>query len=141
MNYLLDTNVISEWTKDQPALEVMTWLTTVDENFLFLSVISLAEIHNGLNLMPQGRRRERLTSWANAELFARFDGRIIVVDETIAAEWGRVMAQAQQGGTSIGAIDAFFAATAVSKQLTLVTRNVRDFASTEVSVVDPWSAS
>lgn len=68
MTFLLDTNIVSAWAKNEPAPEVTAWFTTVDEDRVFLSVISLAEIHFGIGLMPLGRRRERLAAWVEEEL-------------------------------------------------------------------------
>lgn len=139
MSFLLDTNVISEWVKPQPNLNVVAWLAEVDEDRVHMSVVTLAEIRHGIEMMPLGRRRERLMSWLTDELPARFEGRILAVDQRIAETWGIMMARSQKAGAQLGAMDAFFAATAHAHGLTLVTRNVRDFARTMIPLVDPWA--
>jgi predicted nucleic acid-binding protein len=139
VSFLLDTNVISEWVKPQPDPNVVTWLAEVDEDRVFMSVASFAEIRHGIEMMPAGRRRERLLNWLIDELPERFEGRILDIDQRVAEMWGLVMARGQKAGVTFGSMDAFFAATAHAHGLTLVTRNVRDFAQAGISLLNPWS--
>ena len=125
MSFLLDTNVVSEWVKPQPDPNVVTWLAEVDEDRVFMSVASVRRNPAWHRDDAGGRRRERLLSWLLDELPARFEGRILGIDQRIAETWGIVMARGQQAGVTLGSMDAFFAATAVAHGLTLVTRNVR----------------
>jgi toxin FitB len=138
VSFLLDTNVVSEWVKPGPDPNVVAWLADVDEDRVFLSVVTFAEIRREIELMPAGRRRERLAAWLADELAARFEGRILGIDQRIAAAWGIVMARSHKVGVGLGSMDAFLAATAEAHRLTLVTRNVRDFETTGISVLDPW---
>ena len=77
MSFLLDTYGVSEWVIPQPDRNVISWLAEVDENRVFISVISLAEIRRGIEMLPAGRRRERLASWLAEEIPARFEERIL----------------------------------------------------------------
>jgi predicted nucleic acid-binding protein len=138
VSYLLDTNVISEWVKPRPDPLVSAWLAEVDEDRVFLSVVTLAEIRRGVELMPSGDRRDRLAMWLSDELPARFAGRVIPIDEAIANAWGIVMARARRAGIGLGTIDAFVAATADVHGLTVVTRNTADFARLGVPLLNPW---
>ena len=138
MSFLLDTNVVSEWVRPVPSLQVVTWVNEVDEDQVFLSVASLAEIRRGVELMDPGKRRDRLTDWLAQELPARFAGRIFDIDSRIAETWGVVMARGYKAGLNIGSIDAFFAATAEVHQLTLVTRNVQHFEKLGIPLLNPW---
>jgi toxin FitB len=138
VSFLLDTNVISEWTKPRPDRNVISWLAEVDEDRVFISVISFAEVRHGVELLPPGRRRERLSRWLAEELPERFEDRILAIDQPIAETWGVVMARAQKAGLALGSMDAFVAATAATRALTLVTRNVKDFERLGVSLLDPW---
>ena len=138
MSFLLDTNVISEWVKPEPDTNVVAWFAEVDEDQVFLSVVSFAELRRGLELMPPGRRRERLEDWVANDLTARFDGRVLDIDWRVADAWGRVTARGQRAGRKVGSMDAFFAATAESHQLTLVTRNVKDFGGLTIPIENPW---
>lgn len=138
MSFLLDTNVVSEWVKPQPNPHVVEWLKEVVEDRVFLSVASLAEIRRGVELMPPGSRRDRLTVWLTADLPARFEGRILDIDRRVAETWGIVMARGKRAGSNVSALDAFFAATAEVHGLTLVTRNVQDFQILGIPLMNPW---
>ena len=139
MSFLLDTNVVSEWVKPGPNPNVVAWLADVDEDRVFLSVVTFAEIRHGVELMPAGRRRERLAAWLADELPARFESRILGIDRRVAEAWGVAMARSQQHGVGLGSMDAFLAATAAVHRLTLVTRNVRDFEIAGIPLLDPWA--
>ena len=141
MNFLLDTNVVSEWTKPRPDSGVVAWLAEVDEDRVFISVVTLAELRYGIERMPSGGRRNRLDVWLSEQLPARFEARVLAVDIETAHTWGRVMARGRNGGRPVGAMDAFMAATAERHQLTLVTRNVSDFDSLGIRLINPWTES
>jgi len=138
VNFLLDTNVVSEWVKPRPNPRVIAWLDEVDEDRVFLSVVTLAELRHGIERLPPGHRRRRLDEWLRHEIPIRFQGRLLSIDVAIADAWGRVVAQREATGRPIGVIDAFIAATANFHALKLVTRNVRDFESVVTEIVDPW---
>ncbi|TAM85933.1 type II toxin-antitoxin system VapC family toxin [bacterium] len=141
MRFLLDTNVVAEWVKPRPAPTVAQWLADVDEDRVFLSAVSIAEISRGIESMSAGRRRERLATWLVEELPARFERRILDIDQRVALAWGAVMAHSRKAGAPISSMDAFFAATAKAHDLTLVTRNVRDFKAAGIRLFDPWQPS
>lgn len=140
MSFLLDTNVVSEWVKPRPDENVVAWLADVDEDQVFLSVVSFAELRRGVDLLEPGRRRDRLEEWLADDLTARFHGRILDVDRRVADGWGQLMARSQRAGHALASMDAFFAATALRHELTLVTRNVRDFDGLGVALHNPWGA-
>jgi predicted nucleic acid-binding protein len=140
VNYLLDTNVLSELVTPRPDPNVVKWFDDADEDQLFISVVSLAEVQHGIELMAAGRRRTRLEAWSTNELLDRFDGRILGIDPAVAFEWGRLMARRQAIGRIMSTMDAFIAATATNYNLTLVTRNTGDFQATEVTLLNPWNA-
>ena len=141
MSYLLDTNVVSEWVKPEPAPSVVEWLSGVDEEETFLSVVSLAELRRGVDLLGAGRRRQRLEKWLSEDLADRFHGRILAIDIAVADAWGRLTARASRAGRTLGTMDGFVAATAAAHGLTLVTRNVRDFERLGVDVFNPWGSA
>ena len=138
MRYLLDTNVVSEWTKPRPNVGVIEWLAQVDEDEVFLSVVTFAELRHGIERLPAGRRRRHLDAWLRSELPHRFEGRIALVDGAIADEWGRLVARHEARGRPIQAMDGLIAATAQVHGLTLVTRNPADFQLSVKSVLNPW---
>ena len=139
MNFLLDTNVVSEWTKPRPDSGVVAWLAEADEDRVFISVITLAELRYGIERMPAGARRNRLETWASNQLPARVEARVLSIDTEVADIWGRVMARGKTGGRPIGTMDAFITATAERHHLTLVTRNISDFEALGIRLINPWS--
>ena len=138
MNFLLDTNAVSEWVKPRPNPGLIAWMESADEDRIFISVVSLAELHYGVERMAAGRRRSRLEHWLLHELPLRFESRILPVDANVAEAWGRTVSRSDAAGRPIGVIDAFLAATAETHQLTLVTRNVSDFPLLK-AVLTPWT--
>lgn len=117
----------------------MEWLHRADEDRLFLSVVTLAELRLGVeSLAPSGRRR-RLEQWLASDLAARFEGRVLPIDPEVADAWGRLVARSRSAGRPMGALDAFLGATAERHRLTLVTRNTADFAAAGLKLLSPWS--
>ena len=140
MNYLLDTNVLSEVRRPQPDRAVLAWLEQVDEDRVYLSVISIAEIARGVALLDEGKRKIDLAQWLAHELPARFEGRILQVDAPAALTWGKILADAKRAGSGLSVMDGWIAAIALAKNLTLVTRNTKDFLQTGVPLLDPWTS-
>ena len=138
MNFLLDTNVVSEWTKPCPNPGVVTWLAEIDEDRVFISVITLAELRHGIERMAAGARRQRLDGWVTEDLTFRFEGRVLPVDAGTADRWGRVMARGQAAGRPVSPMNAFIAATAEQHDLALVTSNGSDFEGLGIRLVNPW---
>ena len=139
MSFLLDTNVVSEWTKPRPNAGVIEWLDQVEEDEVFLSVVTFAELRHGIERLPAGGGRRRLDEWLRQDLPLRFESRIVGVDGAIADEWGRLVARREARGRPIHAMDALIAATAQVHDLTLVTRNTEDFQASVKSLLNPWT--
>jgi toxin FitB len=138
MTFLLDTNVVSEPMKARPNAGVLSWLAQVDEDSVFLSVVTITELRYGIERLATGKRRDRLAGWLRKDLTSRFGERILPVDLEIADACGRLVARSETAGRPIEARDAFIAATAEVRGLTLVTRNVSDFEATVKDIVTPW---
>jgi toxin FitB len=137
VNFLLDTNAVSEWVKPRPNPGLVAWMDSADEDRIFLSVISLAELRYGIERMAQGRRRRRLDDWLQHELPMRFEGRILPVDAGIAHGWGNTVSCSEAAGRPMSVMDAFLAATAEFHRLTLITRNVSHFPLLK-NILNPW---
>lgn len=138
MNYLLDTCVLSELVKPQPEPKVVQWVGDRDEYRLFLSVVTIGELHKGVAKLPHGPRRTGLETWVAGDLSARFDKRILPVDIRVAATWGVMLGEAEAKGNPLPVVDALISATAAVHGCVVVTRNVADFERTGVEVEDPW---
>lgn len=143
MNYLLDTNVVSEWVKPRPDIGVQKWLAGADEDRIFLSVITLTELRHGVERLPVGARKKKLETWLSEDLPVRFQGRLLPVDALIADTCGRLshrlIGRGDAAGRPLGAMDCLIAATSECHALTLVTRNVSDFERLGLKLLNPWT--
>jgi predicted nucleic acid-binding protein len=139
--FLLDTNVISELLKPKLEPKVATWIDATDEELLFLSVLTLAEIRKGVVLLPRSARRTSLEAWLSKDLPLRFSGRILDIDQEVAHRWGQISGLASAKGVNVPVIDGLLSATAIQHNLILVTRNTRDVAATGVTLFNPWTDS
>ena len=142
MSYLIDTNVISELRRKQPDANVVAWFAARSTQSLFVSVLTLGEIRKGIETLGvenvDAARRQALRDWLEVDLPMFFMGRILSVDLLVTERWGNLQARARR---PLPAIDSLLAATALQHNLTLVTRNVRDFADLGLSVINPWADS
>jgi len=139
LSFLLDTNVISEWVRPRPHAGVIRWMAEADEDRVFISVISIAEVRRGLERMAKGRRRDRIAAWLSEDLQVRFEGRILPVDVSVAQEWGVIIERARSQGIGLGVMDGFLAATAHARELILATRNTGDFRDLGIEIFNPWT--
>lgn len=138
--FLLDTNTVSDLVSVKPNQHVLDWMEAADENRLYLSVMTLGEIRQGVAALPQSKKRTRLETWLEVDLQSRFARRILAIDGAVADRWGWIMAQAQVKGVTLPVVDGLLAATALHHNLTAVTRNVSDFAVAGLRVINPWEA-
>lgn len=139
--FLLDTNVLSEFARAKPADQrVDGWLKALPDAILFASVLTFAEIRRGIELLPPGKRRTELENWLG-ELHRSFDGRLLPVTKAIADKWAVLSAHAQRRGTPLAILDGIIAATAIEHDLTIATRNLKDFAALGISLLNPWKPS
>jgi toxin FitB len=137
LSFILDTCLLSELTRPEPAARVVAWFEAQASDALFLSAISVGEINQGVELLASGRRRRALTAWL-AELRTEFAGRILGVDADIAMRWGRLSARAKAQGRPLSVADGLIAATAERSGFHVVTRNAKDFDVTGIAILNPW---
>jgi predicted nucleic acid-binding protein len=136
--YLVDTNIPSELTREKPDARVAAFLRNAGKDAVFLSVMTIGEICKGIAGLPAGQRRTALQDWLDIEVRSWFAGRILPVTESIAERWGHLAATAKQQGLTLAVVDGVIAATAFHHDLTLVTRNVKDFAGLDIDISNPW---
>jgi predicted nucleic acid-binding protein len=127
-------------TRSRPQASVSRWLDEADDARLYFSVVSLGEILKGVTILPEGKRRTELQQWLDGTLRPWFQGRILPVNEAIAERWGVLAGECRLMGRPLKVADGFIAATALEHDLTIVTRNVKDFAGFGASVLNPWDA-
>lgn len=138
MNYLLDTNVISELVAKQPSPKVVAWIDSIADERIYLSALTIGELKKGIEKLPPSPRQALLRNWLHEELLVRFAGRILAIDTAVMLTWGQVTATLEQRGRKLPAMDSFIAALALQNRFTLVTRNDTDFADTGVTLLNPW---
>jgi predicted nucleic acid-binding protein len=136
--FLVDTNVISEFTKPQPDAQVIRWLEATDPESLFASVITFGEIRLGIEDLAPGKRRADLEQWFDQSLPQWFEDHLLPITKAIVDRWGRLTIQAKRKGVTITTADGLITATALEHGLAIVTRNVKDFAETGATVINPW---
>lgn len=139
MKWLWDTNVVSEIGRGRPDRGVLAWMERQPAVDSVISIVTLAELRAGAAIVQDELRRTRLTQWIDATVAELFSSRTLPLTLPILTIWlgfGRRLAARR---TSREAADLLIAATARVHDLILVTRNVRDFAGTGVTVYNPWS--
>lgn len=141
MAYLIDTNVISETFKPRPEPRLVDWIGRQIPSDLFLSSISLGELVRRVRRMKDRASRDLFQRWIDHDLAAQFSGRILPFDREAAVIWGGIMGDGDRTGHPRPMADAQIAAVARRHGLTLVTRNIRDFAGMEVETFDPWASA
>ncbi|HEY5242507.1 MAG TPA: type II toxin-antitoxin system VapC family toxin [Polyangiaceae bacterium] len=138
MGYLLDTCLLSEVWRPSPNAGVIEWLGGSMEEELFVSALSLGELKKGIEKLPESRKKTRLAR-DYVLLRSRFSSRVLAVTDVIAERWGDLSASAERSGRHIHVVDGLIAATALVLGLTVVTRNVDDFATIAVPLNNPWT--
>jgi predicted nucleic acid-binding protein len=140
VKYLLDTCVISEIVKPAPAQTVTHWLDSQEDNALFISSLTIGEIQKGINKLPSTKKRTALEKWFDEYFHQYFDNRILEITPSIAARWGKIQGQTERLGKKLPIIDSFIAATAITHDLTIVTRNIKDIKYIpNIKFLDPWN--
>ncbi|MFZ0450357.1 MAG: type II toxin-antitoxin system VapC family toxin [Desulfatiglandaceae bacterium] len=138
MNFLIDTCVISEIIKAKPSKRVVEWVGKQNEEFLYLSVLTLGEIHKGIEKLDDIDRKKNLHLWVECDLRERFRDRILPIDSQVAMIWGQIQGKAEKTGQGMPAIDGLIAATGLAHDLVVVTRNVSDMEISGVALLNPW---
>ena len=138
MNYVLDTNVISELISKRPDRKIVEWLDRLDPNTIYLNVITIGEIRKGIEKLLPSKRRETVRDWLETDLLLRFQGRILEITTEVMLVWGELVGRLEKEGKPISAIDSLIAAIALQGNYSLVTRNEHNFQYSGVKIINPW---
>jgi len=139
LSYILDTNIISELISKKPNFEVLDFIQKLDENEVYLSVITIGEIKSGIEKLDNGTKKENLTYWLNNELLQRFKNKIVDIDIEVMMTWGIINQELKSIGKSLPIMDSLIGATCKSKSFTLITRNDKDFKNIDIEIINPYS--
>jgi predicted nucleic acid-binding protein len=138
MNYLLDTCVLSEFTRHQPEERVVAWLDAIEEEKLFISVITVGEIQRGIERLPDSHRKTEFLIWMNNGLLTRFAQRTVTIDAQTMLIQESLVVRLEAAGQRVGVMDSLIIASALQNNLIVATRNVADYLPGGVQVINPW---
>ncbi len=134
MRYLLDTNIISNFTKPSPPPSLIAWMSEQSDEDLFIASFTVAEILRGILEKPAGKRRDQLDAWFSGPQGPQtlFAGRVLPFDEKAVLAWARLMADGKVNGRPRSGLDTIIAAIAEAYDCVVVTDNEKDFAGVEI---------
>jgi len=134
MIYLVDANVLSEPTKQSADPRVVAWLDANESNLIVDSII-IGELRIGILALPRGRKRDRLEQWYETVIETI---ECLAWDATISRRWAALVVELKRKGETVPLLDGMIAATALEHDLTVATRNTRDFQKTGVKTFNPF---
>jgi len=141
LKYLLDTNIISEFISKKPNQKVLDYVNSLDENNIYLSVITIGEIRFGIEKLDkenQSKKIKILSDWLDNDLMQRFEGRIVDIDKQTMLQWGEINGQLQKIGRPMSIMDSLIASSCLTNGFVLITRNTKDFYGFEIEMVNPF---
>ena len=136
--WLLDTNVLSELRRPKPERRVLAFVAAQPLELLHVSVVTLAEIRFGIEIVPDANRRAELGEWLAHKLRPMFDGRVLPVSEDIMFKWRLLVEEGRKIGHTFSQPDLIIAATALHHGLRVVSRDTADYVKTRVRLFNPW---
>jgi len=136
MKYILDTNVLSETTKQQPDKNVLNWFSLVPDTDKYISVMTIGEIVRGIEKLSDATKQRKLSIWLNNIIYDGFSGRIVNFDIDVMTVWGKLQAKLPR---TLPIQDSLIAAAALTRNMTIATRNVKDFEGIpNLKIFNPW---
>ena len=135
---VLDTNVLSELTRNEPAKQVVTWLDRQDTDEVYVTAITKAEIKFGLEMMPEGKRRLELNSIYDRLFTTMLLGKVLPFDDASTDDFARLAASCRKRGLAPSSADLQIAAIASYHSAAVATRNILDFDHEGLQVINPW---
>jgi predicted nucleic acid-binding protein len=130
--------MISELVRPAPDARVLEWISSAEESALYLSVLTIGELENGIARLPSSARRRKIERWVREDLADRFAGRVLAVDAAVAEKWGQISGASEARGQPLPVIDALIAATGLVHGLVVATRNVPDLERCGARCLNPW---
>ena len=134
--YLFDTNIISETVRAKPNANVVNWLKSIPLSSSYISVLTVGELRKGVEKVMDAKRKGKLLHWLEGHVVKQFGDHIVDIDMNVADRWGRLCAESPR---PLPGIDSLLAATALYLDMTLVTRNLKDFDIPGLDIINPWT--
>ena len=141
MAWLLDTNILSELRRPKPEPKVVVFVAAQPLEELHISVVTLAEIRFGIELVSEPNRRAELNAWLTHKVRPMFDQRVLPITEDIMLKWRVLVEEGRKTGHTFSQPDLIIAATAIHHGFTIVTRDRSDYDKTRVPLFNPWDAA
>jgi toxin FitB len=138
-DWLLDTNIISELRRQRPEPNVLTFIAAQPLDRLYISAVTLAEIRFGIEILTDARRRAALNAWLTHRVRPMFDGRTLAVSEDVMFKWRLLVEDGRKSRHTFSQPDLIIAATALHHGLTIVSRDIKDYARARVPILNPWT--
>jgi hypothetical protein len=138
LKFLFDTCVISELVRKHPHQKIIDWVDSLEEESIFLSVLTIGEIEKGIAKLVESQKKKRLKAWVEKDLIERFGSRILPFDLETALFWGKQQGELERHGVKLPLMDSLIAATAMIHRMTVATRNIQDMRRLGVDIFDPW---
>jgi toxin FitB len=136
--WLLDTNILSELRRSKPEPKVVAFLAQQPLESFHISVVTLAEIRFGIEVLPDITRRSELNDWLAHKVRPMFEGRVLPITEDVMLKWRLMVEQGRKVGHTFSQPDLIIAATAQQHALTIVSRDTSDYEKARVAVFNPW---
>lgn len=136
--WLLDTNILSELRRPRPERKVLAFVASQPLELLYISIVTLAEIRFGIELVPDPGRRSELTDWLTNKVRPMFEGRALAVSEDVMFKWRLMVEEGRKSGHTFSQPDLIIAATGQHHGLTVVSRDTAEYAKARVPVFNPW---
>lgn len=137
--WLLDTNILSELRRPKPEANVVAFVSQQPLELLYVSSVTFAEIRFGIERVEEPRQRAELIDWLTHKLRPMFEQRVLPITEDVIFKWRLLVEEGRKAGHTYSQPDLFIAATALQHGLTVVTRDVGDYAKAKVPVLNPWT--
>jgi predicted nucleic acid-binding protein len=137
-NYLLDTCILSETNKQKPDSKVLNWLYAHNDSIFYISVLSIGEIQKGISRLAKSNKKSELQKWLNIHILQEFYNETLNVDTSVITHWSKLIAKQESIGKSMSIIDSLIVATAITHNLTIITRNIKDMQVDGVKIVNPY---
>jgi toxin FitB len=139
--WLLDTNVISELRRPKPEPKVVAFVRGQPLEALYISVITLAEIRFGIELLPDAARRSALNNWLAHKVRPMFEQRVLAISEDVMFKWRLLVEEGRKSGHTFSQPDLIIAATAQHHGFTIVSRDTKEYDVARIDVFNPWTTS